>query len=72
MITDEEFRKRFLANPVDMPQSEMGYDLTRGEIEALVAIDRRVWEVGPDWIDEAAVLVSARQRLGRPDPDHEG
>jgi hypothetical protein len=53
ILTDEEFRDRFLANPVDMlsPLSEIGDDLTRGEIKALTAIERRFWEVGTDWID---------------------
>jgi hypothetical protein len=53
ILTDEEFRDRVLANPVHMlsPLSEMGDDLARGEIEALTAIERRLWEVGTDWID---------------------
>jgi hypothetical protein len=72
MLTDEEFRDRFLANPVDMPLSEMGYDLTRGEFEALLAIDRRLWEVGPDWMADAALLAHARQWLARAEHDHEG
>jgi hypothetical protein len=72
MLTDGEFRGRFLANPVDMPLSDMGYDLTREEIEALVAIDRRLWEVGPDWMDDAALVGHARQWLTRTDQDHEG
>jgi hypothetical protein len=72
MLTDREFRDRFLANPGDMPLSEMGYDLTREEIEALVAIDRRLWEVGPDWVDDPALVVKARQWLARTDRDHDG
>jgi hypothetical protein len=72
MLTDEEFRDRFLENPVDMPLSEMGYDLTRGEIEALLAIDRRFRELGPDWMADAALLVHTRQCLARTDQDHEG
>lgn len=72
MLTDEEFRDRFLANPTGMPLSEIGYDLPREDIEALAAIDRRLWEVGPDWIDDAALVVHARQRLTRTDQDHEG
>jgi hypothetical protein len=53
ILTDEEFRDRFLANPVDMPspRSEMGDEVTRGEIEALTAIERRLGKVGTDWID---------------------
>jgi hypothetical protein len=53
ILTGEEFRDRFLANPVDMlsPLSEMGDDVIRGEIKALTAIERRFWEVGTDWID---------------------
>jgi hypothetical protein len=50
-----------------MPRSEMGYDVTREAIEALAAIDRRLWEVGPDWIDDAALLIRARQWLARTD-----
>ena len=72
MLTDRECRDRFLANPGDMPLSEMGYDLTREEIEALVAIDRRLWEVGPDWVDDPALVVKARQWLARTDRDHDG
>ena len=54
-----------------MPRSEMGYDVTREAIEALVPIDRRLREVGPDWIDDAALLVRARQWLARTGQDHE-
>jgi hypothetical protein len=73
MLTDEEFRDRFLANPVDMPLSEMGYDLTRGDIEASLDFDRQVWGVESDWIDaNAALWVRACQWLTRTDPDHEG
>lgn len=53
ILTDEEFRDRFLASPVDTLSSlsQMGYDLTHAEVEALAAVDRRLWELGPDWID---------------------
>jgi hypothetical protein len=72
MLPDGKCRDRFLADSVDMPQSELGYDLTCEATEALVAVDRRLWEVGPDWIDDAALVVRARQWLGRTDQDHDG
>ncbi len=53
ILTDEEFRARFLAGPAETLARlrGMGFDLTIAEIEALVRTDRRLWESGADWID---------------------
>jgi hypothetical protein len=53
ILTDEAFRERFVADPAEILSSlrEMGYDLTRLEIDALSKTNRQLWQQGPDWID---------------------
>jgi len=53
ILTDEPFRDRFVADPGGTLSSlrEMGYDLTRLELDALSNTNRELWEHGPDWID---------------------
>lgn len=53
ILTDEAFRERFVADPAEILSSlrEMGYDLTRLEIDALSKTNRELWQQGPDWID---------------------
>ena len=54
ILTDEAFREQFVADPAEILSSlrEMGYDLTRLEIDALSKTNRQLWQQGPDWIDE--------------------
>ena len=53
ILTDEPFRDRFVADPDGTLSSlrEMGYDLTRLELDALSNTNRQLWQHGPDWID---------------------
>jgi len=45
LMTDEEFRLRFLSDPLDVLNAlrDQGIDLTTGEIEALLRTDRSFW-----------------------------
>lgn len=45
VITDEEYRLRFLHDPVATLNElrDQGVDLTRGEIDALARTDRTLW-----------------------------
>jgi hypothetical protein len=45
LLTDEELRQRFLRGPAETlaELSEQGWDLTRGEIDALMEIDTHLW-----------------------------
>ena len=45
LVTDEELRRRFVRAPVETLEelSERGWDLTRGEIEALLETDAHLW-----------------------------
>jgi hypothetical protein len=53
ILTDEPFRDRFVADPDDTLLSlrEMGYDLTRLELDALSNTNRQLWQDGPHSID---------------------
>ncbi len=53
ILTDEPFRDRFVGDPDGTLSSlrEMGYDLTRLEIDALSKTNRELWQQGPEWID---------------------
>jgi hypothetical protein len=77
ILTDEEFRERFLANPVDTlsPLSELGDDLTRGETErSRQSIDGcgRSDRTGSMRNCHAALLARARQSPVGADREHEG
>lgn len=45
LLTDEEDRLRFLRDPLEALTAlrEQGFDLTAGEVEALVRTDRSMW-----------------------------
>jgi hypothetical protein len=45
LVTDDDLRRRFLRAPHDTlaELSELGWDLTRGEIDALLEIDAQLW-----------------------------
>ena len=53
VLTDEELRTRFLEEPAETLSAlrDRGFDLTRGEIDALTRTDRRLWQSGSNWID---------------------
>ncbi len=58
LVTDEAFRLRFLDAPRDLLGAlvDEGYDLTAGEIDALVRTDQTLW------IDAASRIDSQLQR----------
>lgn len=45
LLTDEELRRRFLRDPIEALTAlrEQGFELTSGEINALLRTDRGVW-----------------------------
>ena len=45
LLTDEELRRSFARAPLDTLSefSEQGWELTRGEIDALAATDAQLW-----------------------------
>ena len=45
LLTDEDLRRQFSSAPLDTltSLSDQGWDLTRGEIEALVQTDVQLW-----------------------------
>jgi hypothetical protein len=53
ILTDEELRQRFLAEPFDTLAAlrDTGVDLTNNEIDALLLTDPRLWRAGPHWVD---------------------
>ena len=53
ILTDEELRSDFLDRPIETLTSlrDRGFELTAVEIDALAQTDRRIWEVGAEWID---------------------
>jgi hypothetical protein len=53
LVTDEAFRLRFLDGPHEVLTAllDQGFELTRGEIEALVRTDRAVWTEAASRID---------------------
>mgnify|MGYP003579351734 CR=1 FL=1 len=58
LLTDEELRQQFLRAPLETLQelADRGCELTRGEIDALIQTDARLWSV------VAAKLPSRLQR----------
>ena len=53
VITDEEYRIRFLNDPLGTLNElrDQGVELTRGEIEALARTDRALWSDAAERID---------------------
>ena len=62
LITDEEYRLRFLGDPLGTLNElrERGVELTRGEIEALARTDRTVWIDAAERIDRQLQRSSLR------------
>jgi hypothetical protein len=46
IVTDEELRLRFVQQPVETLTAlrDQGFELTNGEIEALVETDKELWD----------------------------
>jgi hypothetical protein len=65
LLTDEELRRSFARAPLETLTefSEQGWELTRGEIDALVATDAHLWS------RVAAKLPSRLQRCSLRVPD---
>jgi hypothetical protein len=53
ILTDEEFRAAFLDRPTQTLEAlrDRGFELTKVEVDALTRTDRRLWEVGSEWVD---------------------
>jgi hypothetical protein len=53
LITDEEFRARFIADPEATlaALSETGCDLSRTEVAALLTTNNSIWQTAADAID---------------------
>jgi hypothetical protein len=53
ILTDEELRSDFLERPMDTLASlcDLGFELTKGEVEALAKTDPRLWRLGAKWVD---------------------
>ena len=53
LITDEEFRSRFMANPARtlLALRDIGLDLSRTEIAALVSTNPSIWQRAADAVD---------------------
>jgi hypothetical protein len=67
ILTDEELRDEFLERPhaTLAVLGERGFELTDGEVDALVQTDRRLWRSGEKWIDPR--LQRCRLTRGRTD-----
>jgi hypothetical protein len=53
LITDEEFRARFSSDPDSTLRAlcDLGFDLSRTEIAALVNTNRSIWQSAADGLD---------------------
>jgi hypothetical protein len=53
LITDEEFRARFSNDPHStlLALCDLGFDLSRTEIAALVNTNRSIWQTAADTLD---------------------
>jgi hypothetical protein len=63
LLTDEEFRCRFLDDPLQTLTAlrDQGFELTGGEIHALVRTDRALWPDAAARIDPQLQRVSLRR-----------
>jgi hypothetical protein len=52
LLTDEELRARFVQQPVEtlIALQDQGFELTKGEVEALLQTDRTLWEAAAERI----------------------
>lgn len=63
LLTDEEFRRRFLRDPLEQLTGlrEQGFELTTGEIAALLRTDRALWNEAAMRIDPLLQRASLRR-----------
>jgi hypothetical protein len=66
ILTDEEFRAAFLDQPTLTLQTlrDRGFELTKVEVDALTGTDRRLWEVGSEWVDRRLQRCRLSTRTG--------
>lgn len=62
LITDEEYRHRFLADPKGalIALRDQGVELTRGEIDALLQTDESFWTDAAERVDSRLQRCSLR------------
>jgi hypothetical protein len=65
LITDEEFRSRFMANAERtlLALRDTGLDLSRTEIAALVSTDPSTWQRAADAVDPRLQKVSLKTQI---------
>jgi hypothetical protein len=63
LLTDEEFRSRFLYEPPEVLTAlrDQGFELTAGEVAALLRTDRALWADAAARIDPQLQRVSLRR-----------
>jgi hypothetical protein len=63
LLTDEEFRSRFLGQPLEtlMALRDQGFELTSGEVDALLRTDHSLWADAAARIDPQLQRVSLRR-----------
>jgi hypothetical protein len=66
LLTDEELRGRFLQDPVELLTAfrDQGFELTPGEIQALVQTDRDLWTEAAERIHPRLQRCSLRSGFG--------
>ena len=65
LITDEEFRSRFMANPERtlLALGDTGLDLSRTEVAALVSTNPSIWQRAADAIDPRLQKASLETKI---------
>jgi hypothetical protein len=65
LITDEEFRSRFMANPARtlLALRDTGLDLSRTEIAALVSTNPSIWQRAADAVDPRLQKASLKTEI---------
>lgn len=63
LLTDEEFRRRFLRDPLEALTAlrDQGFELTAGEVGALLRTDRALWADAAARIDPQLQRASLRR-----------
>jgi hypothetical protein len=63
LITDEQFRSEFIENPEDSLRDlvDRGVELSRSEIDALIATDPTLWSRTAESIDPRLQKISLRR-----------
>jgi hypothetical protein len=65
LITDEEFRSRFMASPARtlLALRDIGLDLSRTEIAALVSTNPSIWQRAADAVDPRLQKASLKTEI---------